>query len=134
MESSIDSRITTAVKLLGKWRTDGRRVHCRFVNNWEGWQVDGVDSLDFAEINGGSLVVGFADWQLSLSLEKIEEVSVTDSRLPDGMSSPTSGPEEVAYISDKSVLIRIKKADDAGSPHSFLSFSAILDQNHLARA
>ena len=132
MESSIDSPIETVVKLLGKWRTEGRLIHCCFRNNWEGWVVNGLDSFDSIEIIDDSLIVKFADWSLSFAVGKIDEVSIVDSRLPEGME-PAS--VEVAYISDASVLVKIEKADDAETAHSFLSFSAIVnDESNFVRA
>jgi len=86
MESSIDSSITTAVKLLGKWRTDGRQIRCRLLNNWEGWSIDGIDLFESIEVVEECLTVRFQTWSVSLALAKIEEVSITDSRTPASLS------------------------------------------------
>jgi hypothetical protein len=125
MESSIES----VLGILKRWRAEKVPLHCRFVNNWEGWEFRGAGLLQEAELIDESLKLGFEGWTLEFSVKKFRRVSVTDPRvLPDGVSLPISAQSEVvAYVSEKFVSIEV-------SEHSYFFFSDVLDSDSFARA
>jgi hypothetical protein len=127
MESSIES----FVNLLESWRRAETRVHLSFSNKWEGWNFDGAVTLDAVELKDGILLLVASGWAVSFSVEKFRRVSILNPlEAPEGISFPeSSSVEEVAYVSDKAVLITLGEKDSETPYHSSLAISKILDGN-----
>lgn len=133
MESSVE----TLVGLLENWSRAGTRVHLSFTNNWEGWKVDGFESLDSVKLSEGVLALGVGGWAVSFSVDRFKRVSIVNPlESSEGISLPESsgsGIEKVAYVSDKAVFIDF--AEEGGKEsHSYLAIAKMMDDNSFPKA
>ena len=128
MESSEVARLSA---LLENWSKAKSRVHFSFKNKWEGWNFDTFSSLDEVELIDGVLRLVLSGWVASFSVEQFKKVSIVNPlEVPEGVSFPSSETDNVAYVSDKVVLIHLVEKDGQGSKadsHSFLAIAKMTD-------